>query len=94
MRNYAKEIEMLRNNPRLKMIESESRIIHASPFRATIRIDETFGSDVDFDRDLQEDSPKDSPLQSYRQGRKSPIKEDSVMMRGYSNEFLRSFQAD
>jgi hypothetical protein len=45
IRNYAQDIQMQHKHPGSRMVQSDSRIIHASPFRATIKIDETFVTD-------------------------------------------------
>jgi hypothetical protein len=69
-----------------------TKMLSASPFRATIRFDDTLvnipDDGVDFERDGT--LTDQSPFINFKKSRSSPIKEDSVMLRKKSTDTLNS----
>lgn len=67
-------------------------MLSASPFRATIRFDDTLvnipDDNVDFERDGTLTDP--TPFINFKKSRSSPIKEDSTMLRKKSTDTLNS----
>lgn len=87
IQNYAREIERMRENPAKSYRaqpdsgSSRGKLMSASPYRATIFInDEMEGSEEDyFDRDrILADV---SPMEQFKRSRKSAIKDDSIVLR-------------
>lgn len=68
--------------------ESKARLISASPYRATVMVTEN-NNDDSFDRDGTLNDV--SPMEQFKKSRKSPIRDDSIIMREKGDEFLNSF---
>ena len=102
VRNYAKEIMELRRNPNAEIVEDpNSKILSASPFRASVQIKskvvrprvEPERSPSPQSRDELEYSRSEnlSPMQQYKKMRQSPIRRDSMAMRDSGDDFLQKF---
>ena len=96
IRSYANEIRNQKpsyQNPEL----SHVKLISASPFRATVKVQDHPDSvsdrgseDEDFARDTV---PQKSFLNSYAKERQSPIKDDSLLLRSHRDEILDNFHS-
>ena len=75
-------------------------ILSASPYRATIKVEESF---VDNDQEnIEEDFERDgtltadyvSPMVNFKKIRPSPIRDDSIELREQKDELLNSFNVN
>jgi len=71
------------------------KILSASPLRATVKIEQEDSSSADECLSEEEDFARKglkTLISKYSRERKSPIKDDSEVLRNYGQEFLHSFR--